>query len=262
MSASSPAPPPMRSAAITDGRTIFPTHAALLLGGIASVASAVTTFFLWYLPRTYDAGAGFEGSVALHAEPAYMARLWINYTHIMLALFAYGVVAATMRAKAPIAVGIGFIAFLVWCIAEAIIVSINIWAANETWRAAYGAADEAERQLIRASLHSFSGIWNGVFFVILTAFLIGTLSFAIALFRDTLIQKALGVLFFLAAPLTLIIMLDGYFGATLSEWIAWSYPVLQPLSRAATGLWLISLAFQYDHFQDREIQPAEQVLHS
>lgn len=255
MSLSSPASPHAQSAAIASGSSTPPPRAALLLGGLASIATAVTTFFLWYLPRTYEVGAGFEGVIALHAEPAYMARLGINYAHVLLALFAYGVVAATMRGRAPIAAGIGFIAFLIWCIAEALIVSINIWAVNETWRAAYGGADELERQLIRASLHSFSGIWNGVFFVILTAFLIGTLSFAIALFRETLIQKALGVLFFLAAPLTLIIMLDGYFGAALSGWISWSYPILQPLSRAATGLWLVSLALQSARFQGQDTPP-------
>lgn len=257
MSASSPVSLHVQSTDIAGRLSTPPPRAALLLGGIASMATAVTTFFLWYLPRTYEVGAGFEGAIALHAEPAYMARLWINYAHVFLALFAYGVVAAIMRGRAPIAVGIGFIAFLIWCVAEALIVSINIWAVNEAWRAAYGGADEPERQLIRASLHNFSGIWNGVFFVILTAFLIGTLSFAIALFRKTLFQKTLGVLFFLAAPLTLIIMLDGYFGAALSGWISWSYPILQPLSRAATGLWLVSLAFQYNRLQDQEPRPAK-----
>ncbi len=218
----------------------------LIAGGVAAIASAMTTFLLWWLPRTYSVEPGFEGSVALHAEVAYMARLWVNYVHVFLALGAYLTVAAVLRSRAPVAAAIGLSAFFIWCIAEAIGVSINIWAVNETWRAGYSAASVEDQQLLRASLHTFSGIWNGIFFVILTTFLIGTLSYGVGLMAGGLFDKGLGVLFLLAAPLTVIIMLDGYFGASLSQWISWSYPVLQPLSRALMGFWLISMAFN-DH---------------
>ncbi len=79
-------------------------------------------------------------------------------------------------------------------------------------------------------------------FLLLTTFLIGTLSYGIALASGGTPERLLALLFLLAAPLTVIIMLDGYFGASLSGWIAWSYPLLQPLSRALTGAWLIWLA--------------------
>ncbi|MEM8817688.1 MAG: hypothetical protein AAGE85_17855 [Pseudomonadota bacterium] len=216
----------------------------VFVGGLAAIATAVSTLLLWYLPRTYTVEPGFEGVVALHAEPAYMARLWVNYLHVFLALFAYGVVAWVLRREAPAAAAIGFVAFLMWCLAEAVGISINIWAVNETWRAAYAAADADTEPLIRASLHTFSGVWDGVFFVVLTTFLVGTTSFGAALWRGPVVQKTLSILFFLAAPLTVVIMLDGYFGASLSQWVSWSYPVLQPLSRGLMGFWLIRLALQ------------------
>ncbi len=215
---------------------------ALWLGGVAAVLSAATTFLLWYLPRTYASPAGFAEVVALHAEPAYIARLWINYIHVFVALLAYGVTAAVLRRRAPVATAVGLTAFAFWCLAEALGVSVNIWAVNDAWRAGYAAADPEMQNLIRSSLHTYSGIWNGIFFVILTAFLIGTLSYGTALASGGMIERILAALFLLAAPLTVIIMLDGYFGASLSQWIAWSYPLLQPLSRALLGFWLISLA--------------------
>ena len=206
------------------------------------MASAGTTFLLWYLPQTYPAPGDFAAAVALFSEPAYIARLWVNYAHVFIALFAYGVVAAVLRHRAPIAVTTGLTAFAFWCLAEALGISINLWAVNDTWRAGYATADPETQVVIRSSLHTFSGIWNGMFFVILTTFLIGTLSFGIALVSGGAMERVLALLFLLAAPLTVIIILDGYFGASLSGWIAWSYPVLQPLSRALTGAWLISLA--------------------
>ena len=63
-----------------------------------------------------------------------------------------------------------------------------------------------------------------------------------ALFEGQVLQRSLAILFILAAPLTVIIILDGYFGAGLSAWVAWAYPVLQPVSRALLGVWLFRVA--------------------
>ena len=215
-----------------------------IIGGVAAMITAVTTFLLWWLPQQYSAPETLEETMALHATAPYMARLWVNYVHVFLALLGYGAAAWAVRAQAPVAAAIGFIVFFMWSLTEAMGVSINIWAVNNDWRGAYSAADEAERQLILSSLHTFQGIWNGLFFVILWTFLIATLAYAVALFRGGIMQKVLAALFFLAGPLTLIIMADRYFGASLSHWIEWSYPILQPVSRALLGIWLINIALQ------------------
>ncbi|GLQ21304.1 hypothetical protein ACFFUB_05920 [Algimonas porphyrae] len=93
-------------------------RSALILAGIAGMVSAITTFLLWYLPRTYQLGDGFEGIIALHAEPAYMVRLWVNYVHVFLALGAYMAVAAAIARRARVSASVGLIAFIIWCAAE------------------------------------------------------------------------------------------------------------------------------------------------
>ncbi len=220
----------------------LPPRFVLRLGGVAGLITAITTFLLWYLPRTYDVAPGFDGVIALHAEPAYMARLWINFWHVFLALLAYGVVAAVLWQRSKFWAAFGFIAFSFWCLIEAVGVSINIWAVNETWRAGYVSADSEQQLLLKASLQTFSGIWNGLFFVILITFLLGTLAYGVALWSGKGIEKILSLLFLLAVPLTLIILADSYFGASLSRWISWSYPILQPVSRGLMGIWLIRLS--------------------
>ena len=120
---------------------------------------------------------------------------------MFIALVAYGVVAAVLRDRAPLAAAAGITAFAFWCLAEALGISITIWAVNDTWRAGYAAADPETQGLIRASLHTYSGIWNGVFFVILTTFLIGTLCYGIALASGGATERLLALLFLLAAPL-------------------------------------------------------------
>ncbi|TQV82466.1 hypothetical protein FKG94_06910 [Exilibacterium tricleocarpae] len=217
---------------------------ALWFSACAAFLSAVTTFLLWYLPRQYASPANFEEAVALHQNAFYMARLWVNYIHVFLALAAYAGVTYLCYRRAPVLALAGFIAFAFWAFAEALGVAINIWGVNELWRAGYAGADSETQTLIRTSINTFTGIWEGLFFVVLTTFLIGTLSLGMALWHGDTLQRALAILFLLAGPLTLIIMLDGYFGASLSPWIAWSYPVLQPLSHALMGGWLARAAYR------------------
>ena len=50
------------------------------------------------------------------------------------------------------------------------------------------------------------GIWEGVFSVVLTTFLVGTLSMGVALWYGDLWQHSLAILFLLAGPLTLVVM--------------------------------------------------------
>ena len=47
------------------------------------------------------------------------------------------------------------------------------------------------------------------------------------------------ILLLLAAPLTIVILLSGYAGMPFLEpLVSWSYPILQPFSRALMGVWL------------------------
>ena len=81
-------------------------------------------------------------------------------------------------------------------------------------------------------------MWDAMFFLLLIAFLIGTTCYGMATVRQDGFERLIGILFLLAAPLTIIITLDGYAGLSLSGWIAWSYPILQPVSRFLMGIWL------------------------
>ena len=78
--------------------------------------------------------------------------------------------------------------------------------------------------------------------LLLVAFLLGTTSYGIAAFREKGLTRIMGLLFLLAVPLTLVIILDRYMGYSLSIWISWSYPLLQPVSRFIMGYWLWKIA--------------------
>ena len=99
-----------------------------------------------------------------------MGRLWLNYLHVFFALTAYAGTAYLCFRRAPVAAATGFIAFAFWAFAEALGIAINIWGVNELWRAGYSATDAQAQMMIRTSIHTFTGIWEGIFFVVLTTF--------------------------------------------------------------------------------------------
>jgi len=203
------------------------------------MASAVTTILLWWLPRHVPPTADFAATIALHTNPWYLAQLWVTFAHNWIALFGYIGAAALLARHAPgMAVG-GLVAFAIWAATELTGTSVIIFASNRTWRASYAAADDAGRESLRTLLDGWSAVWDGMFFLLLVAFLLGSLLFGAAAVRRRGLERVAGVLLLAAVPLTALIMAGGYAG------VAWAnplsdavYPVLQPASRFLMGLWI------------------------
>ncbi|MEO0460020.1 MAG: hypothetical protein AAF219_04185 [Myxococcota bacterium] len=210
---------------------------AIRAAAIASLVTAGTTILLWYLAPSTPF-VTFEDRVELHAHGTYMARLWVNFGHVFVALFAYAITAALLWSRRPVLSALSTVAFAFWALAEAIGVAVLIFTVNGAWRASYIDADPDARIRLATQINTFEGIWDGMFFVILVAFLIGTGALGAAMWSNDLIDRLMASLLLLAGPLTVIIIADGYFGASWSVWIAWIYPVLQPTSRAVLAGWL------------------------
>ncbi len=211
----------------------------LRLTAFCAFATAVTTLLLWLLPRLYTAPVGFEASVLLHQNPFYMARLWVNFFHLPLALMGYFGLMVVLFRRQALKAAFGLLWFLVWGIVEMVGIAVNIFAVNYNWRASYAAADGAARPMLQQNIQAFAAVWDSAFFVLLVAFLLGSLFFAWATAKGTGLEKALSWLLWLAVPLTLLIILSNYAGQQWAGSItAYVYPVLQPVSRFVLGLFL------------------------
>lgn len=168
-----------------------------------------------------------------------MARWWVNFIHIFFALTSYCALAAALWRRHQMLAAIGLLWFVLWGFTELLGVTINIWAVNLSWRAGFAVADASSREILRANLQGFSAIWDAMFFLLLVAFLLGTVFFGLAAARGKGLERLVGVLLLLAAPLTLGILIGGYTSITWVKPVTdWVYPVLQPISRALMGLWL------------------------
>ncbi len=217
--------------------------AALRTGAVLAAASAVSTFLLWLLPRFVGTPADFVAMIALHENPWHLARLWVNFVHNWIALFAYMTMGYVLARRAPGWTAAGLAAFAIWAVVELVGIAVSIFAVNGSWRARYRGADVLEQASLRLLLDGWDAVWDAMFFVLLIAFLIGSLCYGLAAIRGTGFERLLGALLLAAVPLTGLIIAGGYANVSWAGAIASAvYPVLQPASRLVMGacLWRAS----------------------
>ncbi len=212
---------------------------------VCSLLSALTTLGLIVLPRFYPPVADFDARMALGGEPAYVLRSWIYLVHPFLVFVAALGLAARCRRHAGGAASLGLAGFAVWAATEAAQQAWTKVALDRTWRAAWPAADEAMRTVIRQQVALHDVAWDAMYLLILLTFLAGNIGLALAAgrtSRDTTGESALGrwvaIALWAAAGLTLLLLLPE-FGVQLAlPGTAWLYPAIQPAGRALIGVWL------------------------
>ncbi|QHT67940.1 hypothetical protein GXP67_15480 [Rhodocytophaga rosea] len=196
--------------------------------GICSILSAVSTLLLIFIPECYTPPSNFDEQVALHTNPYYIGRLWIHILHPVLVLTAaFGVVARKHAASTGSAV-LGFLFFTLWGFTEIIQQSLNLFANNYTWRAAYAAAtDNATRTLLKTQIIGFEAIWDGLFFALLLGFFLSNVSYGIATYQGKGLEKIVSICFFAGAGLTALSLIGNYGGPQLmAGFMSFLYPFI------------------------------------
>ena len=204
---------------------------------ISAMLSAVTTFLLWLLPKLYTPPETFEAGVRLHTNLYYIARLWVNFIHIPLALASYFGLVVVTRNRHPLLSLFGMGWFVVWGVIEMVGIAILVFSVNGNWRASYETADEVQQAVLKNNIQAFYSIWDSMFFVLLVAFLLGSVCYGVVTWGSSGLQRVLSYLIWLSVPLTLMIMAGGYAGqAWADEITGYIYPALQPISRFIMGI--------------------------
>lgn len=209
------------------------------LTAVCSLLSGLTTLGVHLLPRLYAGPADFERLVGLHANPIYIARLWIVVVHILLVVAAmWGVAAKKLKTDAGIMI-LGLLGYLLFAAAELFRTALGLYALNRGWRAAYvQATDETVRAALRTLMTGWSGINDGFFFLLVVGFLIGNLLYGLVLVKGVRLERLLGIALLIWAIIGLCGLLNEYGGIniwTAPEWHAWTY---QPTVRFLIAAWL------------------------
>jgi hypothetical protein len=157
----------------------------------------------------------------------------------LFALTSYCALAAALWHRYRTLAALGLLWFILWGFTELLGVSINIWAVNIVVACWFRRGRCRQSGNPPSKPAGFSAIWDAMFFLLLVAFFLGTMHFGLATVRGRGLERLVGILLLLAAPLTLGILIGGYTSMTwLNPVTDWVYPALQPVSRALMGLWL------------------------
>lgn len=227
---------------------VHPSRSFLRFAAVAALVTALTTLIVHLVPELWSDVTTFEARVALREDPVYMARFWAVLVHCALVVVSMAGVGALAWRGAPARVGLGFLGFVVFAVAEIARTSMAIFALNRTWRSAYAAASsELDRALRRATIEAFAGTGEALFFVFLSAFAVGLFCYGSAL-RTRNDGRWLGWLLLAWGILTLPGWIDTVTGTTrLGALFGWVGSVFQPIARTAIGAWLWRRAEEARH---------------
>ncbi len=209
------------------------------LAAICSFASAITTLGLISLPELFAPGEDFAARMSRVNDPVYRLYSWVYFVHPFLVVAAALGVAMRLRGDATSLVIPGLLAFALWGATEAGQQALTLFAFNP-WRTAWLAGDPAVVGTMELRAAVYDGVWNAMYFLLVVGFLIANLLYALALLRGRGLSRVVGVFYAAAAALTLHIIIVEVGGAQLlpESLNVWLYPLIQPLGRALTGVWL------------------------
>ena len=206
---------------------------------ICSVASAITTLGLIFLPGMLAPAEDFPARMARVDDPLYQLYAWVHFVHPFLVVTAALGVSMRLRREASSLVIPGLLAFVLWGATEAGQQALTLFAFNP-WRLAWLAGDPAVLATMEARTAMYDGVWNAMYFLLIVGFFIANSLYAIALWRRPGLSRVVGALYAAAAALTLqFIVVEVGGGQLLPDAVDfWVYPLIQPLARTLIGVWL------------------------
>jgi hypothetical protein len=215
------------------------TPAFYRFAALCSIASAVTTLGLIFLPGMFPPAEDFAGRMARVNDPVYRLYAWVYFVHPFLVVTAALGVAMRLRREAASLVIPGLLAFLLWGATEAGQQALTLFAFNP-WRLAWLAGDPAALATMELRAAFYDGVWNAMYFLLIVGFFIANTLYAAAMWRRPGLSRVVGALYAAAAALTLEIIYVEVGGTSFVPDAVgfWLYPLVQPLARTLIGVWL------------------------
>ncbi len=227
------------------------TPAFYRFAAVCSVASALTTLGLIFLPGTFPPAEDLAGRMARVNDPVYRLYAWVYFAHPFLVVTAALGVAMRLRREAASLVIPGLLAFLLWGATEAGQQALTLFAFNP-WRLAWLAGDPAVQATMELRAAFYDGLWNAMYFLLIVGFFIANALYAAAMWRRPGLSRVVGAFYAAAAALTLeIIHVEAGGTSFVPDAVGfWLYPLIQPLARTLIGVWL------WRHREEGDPKPA------
>lgn len=214
-------------------------RAYLRFAAACAAALAITTFLLWLLPQLVAPLEGFEARLALARDPAHIARLWVTMLHMLLGFAAMLGVHQLLRTRSPGFAALGLAMFFTWMLVELVATALGLFAVNAAWRGGYDSAAPEQQAALRTLLAGWPGVFDALYFVLASAYLVGTTLFGVLALQGDRRAALAGVFLLLGATLSLAFLVSGYDGPAWPGMLAGHlYPILMPAGRLTLAWWM------------------------
>ncbi len=215
----------------------------LVAAAICAFLSAFTTLILISIDVPRD-GSIFE-QAHLAQDTTYLFRTWTYFFHPHVTLVSMIGLFLTQHRKHPGVAITAMIFFMFWAFAEALQQAFTLDALNQYWRPMLLNNDDPTAQQTAVHLVTgFRGIYDSFYFLLLFAYGIGSLLMGLLLVRAPNLSRFIGAVMIYFGVLSLVSFFSYYTpwqsAASFVAWnYQWIYPVLQPLTRALLGWFLL-----------------------
>ena len=185
---------------------------------ICAFAAGILAVLVWIMPYAYPKAGTLKEQIALYDDPIFSARLWCSLALLFFQFLAlWGVTAAKINNKPGLATT-GFIFFLIHFLVELFPLSFEIFTIRHNWIANLTQAGEgAVIAGVAEKLQVFYDVSTANIPLILISMLSGCLLLGSATWRNTGLERAVSVLFFIQF-VSLLLWTVGYYGAL--EWLS------------------------------------------
>lgn len=206
--------------------------------------SSFTTFLIWLFAFIHSQTSA--SNLIILNNPYYQAKLWMNLMNIPLSIMAYAGLTWILVKRNAFKPIVG----MIWCLISGLIEmgAVLVLLINEKWRVNYFVLETFCKSVIPSanSPFAFSGTLAEI---TLFCSLIGALFLSWATWSDRKPDRAFsGILFSVVLLTGLMIITDLTHNTQANSFVKWIYPLIQPTSRLAIGLYIWSHTWRTYHF--------------
>jgi hypothetical protein len=186
-----------------------------------------------------DPPASFEERLQLYRNTTYLVNRWWVVSHCLLVIFSMWGFALLQFRKAPGTVGIGFLFFGVFSIAEITRQMMVLFYINRLREQFVAATDATVIAELKAALMSAGLMTAPLFGLFILAFGLGSLFYGLSLTSEKGFSRILAIMFLISATASFVLLGNDFWQhATLGNFMDKYNSTFTPLLRLLVGIWL------------------------
>jgi len=210
------------------------------VAAVCSLVFAAVMLLQEWLFRLIPTATTREHAFAIEISPINRAHAWTVFLSFFCVVVAYSAIAAKRFERSPALSGLGGVFCFLFTLVELLYRSIELFAVNGRWIPKYlGETDVETKALLGAQIGAFGDIVFALYFVLLSAHLIGSVAYSMVTWSGKGMERLVSILFAINGSRLLLRLIGGYAGQAWLEGINRAiYSPIVVILFVVVGVWL------------------------